>query len=154
MIINNTTQIYKSLQCHEYKFNSDTYHEAVKLREEILRKPLGLKWSAHDFDAEETSFHLGAFLGNKLIGTLILRPRDENILQMRQVAIAQEYQSQGIGSILVQFAEQFAIEHGFTAMTAHARESALQFYLKLNYQVIGEKFIEVGIPHYEIVKKL
>lgn len=143
-----------NIQCHEYPINFDTYQEAVKMREEVLRKPLGLKWSEHDFDAEDTSFHLGAFLGNKLIGTLILRPRGKNKVQMRQVAIAPEYQSQGIGSILVRFAEDFAVMNGFSTMTAHARESALQFYLKLDYQVVGEKFTEVGIPHYEIIKKL
>jgi predicted GNAT family N-acyltransferase len=143
-----------NIQCREYHFNSDTYQEAIKLREEVLRKPLGLKWSEHDFDAENTSFHLGAFLGNKLIGTLILRPRGKNTVQMRQVAIALEYQSQGIGSILVRFAEDFAVMNGFKTMTAHARKSALQFYLKLNYLVVGEKFMEVGIPHYEIMKQL
>ena len=143
-----------NLQCREYKFNSETYQVAITLREAVLRKPLGLLWSAHDFDAEETSFHIGAFLGNKLIGTLILRPRDEIILQMRQVAISPEYQSQGVGSEMVLFAEKFAIERGFISITAHARESALQFYKKLNYHVVSEKFMEVGIPHYEIIKKL
>jgi predicted GNAT family N-acyltransferase len=39
-------------------------------------------------------------------------------------------------------------------MTAHARESALQFYSKLDYQVLCERFIEVGIPHFEISKEL
>ena len=147
-------QVHQSVQCREIIFDSDLYREAICLRDTVLRKPLGFQWRAHDFDAEDVSFHFGAFLGDRLAGTLILRPREEGTLQMRQVAILPEYQSQGIGSALVRFSEKFAVEHGFKMITAHARESALEFYRKLDYKVVGEPFTEVSVTHFEIIKEL
>ena len=36
----------------------------------------------------------------------------------------------------------------------HARETAVGFYEKLGYKVVGDKFTEVTIPHYVMEKKL
>jgi predicted GNAT family N-acyltransferase len=36
----------------------------------------------------------------------------------------------------------------------HARQSAVGFYQKLGYQIRGEEFEEVTIPHYEMQKQL
>jgi acetolactate synthase-1/3 small subunit len=75
-------------------------------------------------------------------------------VKMRQVAVATERQSQGIGSVLVRYGEQFAVAHGYTTVVAHARESALSFYRKHGYRVEGELFLEVTIPHRAIRKTL
>jgi predicted GNAT family N-acyltransferase len=39
-------------------------------------------------------------------------------------------------------------------MVLHARETAVPFYLKLGYEVVGGQFEEVGIPHFKMEKKL
>ncbi len=142
------------LLCREYPFGSGDYRAAVALRFAVLRAPLGLGWGAHDFDAEEESFHLGAFRGDVLVGTLILRPREGGVLQMRQVAVAPEEQGCGVGTALVRFAEEFAAAHGYATLTAHARMTALAFYRKLGYRVEGEPFVEIGIPHVGVAKDL
>ncbi|HRF26714.1 MAG TPA: GNAT family N-acetyltransferase [Ferruginibacter sp.] len=36
----------------------------------------------------------------------------------------------------------------------HARDSAVGFYEKLGYKVIGEGFMEVNLPHHLMVKEL
>ena len=66
---------------------------------------------------------------------------------MRQVAVDESYQSKGIGRALVEYCEQVARDEQFTEIILHARETAVAFYLKLGYEVYGEPFIEVGIPH-------
>ena len=143
-----------SVSCREFPFDSDLYREAVRLREEVLRKPLGRAWEARDFRGEDTSFHLGAFVDDRLVGVLILRPVDATTVQMRQVAVATDVQGRGIGSVLVRYAEQFAAARGYTRISAHARERALAFYRKLAYRVIGERFTEIDLPHFTIEKIL
>jgi GNAT superfamily N-acetyltransferase len=100
--------LHNPVACRAYAFDSATYRAAVALREAVLRAPLGLAWRPEDFAAEDNSFHLGAFLGDRLVGTLILRPRDPGVLQMRQVAVAPDAQGAGVGAALVAFAEAFA----------------------------------------------
>ena len=146
--------VFAEFRCREFAFGSEVYQESVRLREAVLRRPLGLTWEAGAFDAEESSFHLGCFVGDALVGTLILRPLDRGTVKMRQVAVATKRQGQGVGSALVRFAEQFAVARGYTTVVAHARESALSFYRKHGYRVEGATFLEVGIPHRRIYKTL
>ncbi|MEO8206403.1 MAG: GNAT family N-acetyltransferase [Chthoniobacterales bacterium] len=138
----------------EFFFNTPEYESALRLREDILRKPLKIAWGEDAFGGDADCFHLGCFNQEKMIGTLLLKPVDKVTLKMRQVAVALNCQRQGIGTGLVYFAEEFAREKTYQVMMSHAREAALPFYIRLGYQVVGEKFTEVTLPHYKIFKML
>jgi predicted GNAT family N-acyltransferase len=56
--------------------------------------------------------------------------------------------------LLVYFAEQYAVNNGFQLIELHARDTAMDFYLKQNYKIEGAVFLEVGIPHYKMKKVL
>jgi GNAT superfamily N-acetyltransferase len=140
--------------CRELAFGSANYRDALRLREEVLRKPLGLPLSAEDVAGENESFHLGCFDGERLVGTLILKPVDETTARMRQVAILPETQGKGAGSDLVRYAEDFARGKGFRMIKAHVREPVLHFYIRRGYRLISGPFIEVTIPHYAVAKEL
>jgi predicted GNAT family N-acyltransferase len=51
-------------------------------------------------------------------------------------------------------ANQLAVDQGYRELVLHARETVVSFYESLHYQVEGERFIEVGIPHLRMVKKI
>ncbi len=135
--------------------NSKEYKEEVNLRHKILREPLGLNFSDDELAAEKSQFHLCAFdEANKLLGCLLLNPTSGTKIKMRQVAIEQNLQGKGIGKALVLQSEKLAVSLGYAEIILHARESAIKFYLKLGYKVIGESFMEVTIPHYRMSKIL
>ena len=73
---------------------------------------------------------------------------------MRQVAVEPDLQGQGIGAEMVRLSEQVGSEKGFTEMILHARDTAVAFYLRLGYEIVGEPFEEVTIPHREMRKPL
>ena len=130
------------------------YIETVKLREEILRKPLGLKFDADELMKESDSMHIACYSDNdELAGCLILQP-DGELIKMRQVAVSEKYQGHGIGKAMVAFSEELAIQHEYPRIHLHARETAVEFYLKLGYQVEGEPFEEVSIPHRYMYKNI
>jgi predicted GNAT family N-acyltransferase len=52
------------------------------------------------------------------------------------------------------FAENVARDRGYKKLSMHARKSAIGFYQKLGYEIVGEEFEEVTIPHYEMQKTL
>ena len=140
--------------CLDFAFGTEAYRESVRLRAAVLRTPLGLSWMSSDFEAEDVSYHLGAFRGERLVGTLILRPREAGVLQMRQVAVAPDEQGHGVGAALVRYAEQVAAARGYLTIAANARMAVIGFYRKLGYRVVGESFVQVGIPHVPITKAL
>ena len=138
----------------EFAFHADTYPVAVELRRKVLRAPLGLEWEPNAFAAEDRAIHFGAFVDGKLVATVILKPVEPQMIKMRQFAVAPEFQAKGIGSELLKQAEKTAHKLGYVLIFAHARESALPFYLRHGYVVSGDPFTEVTVTHYYISKRL
>ncbi len=139
----------------EIPFGSPLFDEALRLRDEVLRKPLGLSFSPEQIIEEIDQIHLGAYDDDyNLMACLVLVPQEDNSIKMRQVAVSENHQKKGIGSLLVKESERVALEKGFSAMIMNARESALPFYEKLGYTKYGKRFTEVKIPHFKMKKKL
>lgn len=143
-----------SLELRAVTHHSPAYALSIALRDRILRRPLGLYFSEAQLSAEADEFHLTAWENDRLLACLCLKPIDAFTLQMRQVAVLEERQGQGIGQQLIQFAEDFAREHLYRKMILHARDTAVPFYLKLGYTPVGAPFIEVTILHQAFEKKL
>ena len=146
--------ITDDLHCIEVPFDSEFYRQSVVVRDRILRKPLGLQFSEDDLRRESTDHHLVCMKNDDVVGVILMRPSDNGMIQMRQVAVDEHWQHKGIGSILVKFAEQFSLQKGYNKIIMHARKPAVLFYLRLDYQTEGAEFTEVGIPHYVMTKVL
>lgn len=129
------------------------YDQEVKLRNEILRKPLGMDLLSEDLSKEVDDIHIGLFRNKELIGTLILTP-GEGYVKMRQVAVAEAARGINAGTHMVKFSEEVAREKGFPRIELNARQEAVNFYLKNGYTIVGDQFTEVGIPHFKMIKKL
>jgi predicted GNAT family N-acyltransferase len=137
------------------EFATPEYDESVALRFEVLRKPLRLEFTPEQLGAEWSDLHLAAFdTQGKIIGILLLTPVSEHLVKMRQVAVSPDQQGKGVGTSMVLDSEILAKSQNFTNITLHAREKAVPFYLRLGYQVVGDKFEEVGIPHFKMEKVL
>lgn len=137
------------------EYASPEYDESVALRYEVLRKPLGLQFSAEQLSAEWSDMHLAAFdEQGKIVGILLLTPLNDHTVKMRQVAVLPSCQGKGVGQAMVDYAEELARSKGFSHISLHARETAVPFYLKLSYEIMGDRFEEVGIPHFKMEKKI
>ncbi len=135
-------------------FLSTEYFLELALRNDILRKPLGLSFSLNDLKEEETQIHIGAFYESKLIGCLLLKVLDSENIQMRQVAVDEKFRAKGIGKDMVLFSEEYSHKLGYNKIILHARDTAIKFYEKLDYKKVGEQFIEVTIPHLKMEKHI
>ena len=138
----------------EIKYNSEEYRKELQLRDEVLRKPLGMSLFDENLEGDKNDIHIAAFLKDDLVGILLLKPISSYELKMRQVAVLEKYQSKKIGNQLVLFAEEFAKKSNYRKISLHARKTALEFYQKLGYYKIFTEFYEVGIPHYKMFKEL
>ncbi|MCB0703698.1 MAG: GNAT family N-acetyltransferase [Saprospiraceae bacterium] len=139
----------------EVPFASPQYDETISLRTRILRDPLGMVFYEKDLAAEWDSIHLAYYDDQwDLLGCLVLKPVSERILKMRQVAVDAGRQKTGVGTALVKASEELARKKGFSIIELHARDSAVPFYTRLDYQIIGDRFEEVGIPHFKMEKSL
>ena len=133
---------------------SREYQQMVQLRNDILRKPLKLTLTPEELEKEKDEILIGAFEEEKMLGCCMLIIVNSSTVRLRQMAVLNNLQGKGIGRALMQFAENIARDRGFKKIIMHARKSAAGFYEKLGYQVRGEEFEEVTLPHYEMEKKL
>jgi len=133
---------------------SREYQQMVQLRNDILRKPLKLTLTSEELEKEKDEILIGAFEEEKMLGCCMLIIVDPGTVRLRQMAVLNNLQGKGIGRALMQFAENIARDRGFKKIIMHSRKSAAGFYEKLGYQVCGEEFEEVTLPHYEMEKKL
>ncbi len=129
------------------------YREAVRLREGVLRAPLGLSFTPEELAAEVGHLHLVGLEGDTVCATAVLVPEGKT-MKMQRVAVAPELQGRGVGRALMRYCEKVAREHGAKTIYAHARESAVPFYEKCWYVGEGEMFEEDGIPHLKMWKIL
>ena len=133
---------------------SKEYQQMVKLRNDILRKPLGMALSPEELEKEKNEILIGAFEEEKMLGCCMLVSIDPRICRLRQMAVLNTLQGKGIGRALLSFAENIARDRGFKLITMHARKSAAGFYERLGYKVCGDEFAELTIPHYVVEKSL
>lgn len=130
----------------------------VALRDTVLRKPLGLIFTPAYLQQEINDWLIGCYTlengDEKLAGCCIMTPLDAKTVQLRQMAVEPALQGKGVGRDIISFAEQQAKANGFETLVMHARKTATGFYEKLGYEIHGDEFSEVGIPHHEMKKKL
>lgn len=135
-------------------YGTPEYEQMLKLRDDILRKPLGLSFSHDELEKEKTNLLMAAYEDDSMLGCCMLVEEDPQTVRLRQMAVINDLQGKGIGKALMQFAENLARDRGYKKITMHARKNAVGFYEKMGYRKIGREFQEITIPHYVMEKEL
>ena len=142
------------MELRQIQHNTPEYRCVVALRHRVLRAPLGLGFTPEQLAEEAADIHLAGFEGEAPIACLVLTPISSQVFKMRQVGVAPERQGEGLGSRIVAYSETVARAAGCDRITLHARETVVPFYLRAGYEVVGEPFEEVTLPHREMHKWL
>ena len=134
--------------------SSPYYQQIWQLREDVLRIPIGLSLKNEDLsmDAEDVIFI--AKNADEVMGCLMLHRLDATTIKFRQMAVYDAWQGTGIGRLLMEAAEKYAFEQGYSKVSLHARKIVSGFYQRLGYICIGNEFEEVGISHVLMEKLL
>lgn len=136
-------------------FGSPEYENECRLREEVLRRPLGLSLTDDDLTREEEQLHFGLFEpGGELVAcaaAVLLSPTQARI---RQMAVSPDRQGQGLGRRLLEDLENDLRTRGLRTLILNARTSAVGFYERLGYSVNSEEFVDVTVPHVRMSKNV
>jgi predicted GNAT family N-acyltransferase len=138
----------------EAVLGSDLYRQALRLREAVLRGPLGLTITGEELADDAMRQHFCAISYGVVVGTVSLKPLDETTLQLKQMAVAEDRRRERIAALLLTHTEAWALDAGFRLMVLNARKRAEGFYARFGYQALGEPFDENTIPHIRMTKRL
>lgn len=133
---------------------SPEYQKMVSLRDNVLRKPLGLIFTPDELESEKENILIGAFEEDDILGCCMLVEENNRVIRLRQMAVLNNLQGKGVGRAIMNFAENIARDRGYKVLSMHARKNATGFYEKMGYKVCGDEFTEVTIPHYLMEKNL
>jgi ribosomal protein S18 acetylase RimI-like enzyme len=133
--------------------------ETYKIRREILRKNIPLTEKNKD-DFDEDTFHLGAFVDDKLVSVATFMQNNHHYFKgfqyrLRGMATLDAFQGQGLGKALIISAEEILKQKNVDVLWCNARVVAIDFYKKLGFKIKGSKFdIALIGDHYEMYKML
>jgi predicted GNAT family N-acyltransferase len=108
----------------------------------------GLDSESEHFLAVSESAH-----GDRPLGTARLRFVPEGA-KVERVAVLEEARETGLGRRLMQAVETRARELGLSGVLLHAQLPVVRFYEKLGYVAENGPFLEAGIPHRAMHKRL
>ena len=137
----------------EITFGTPEYELECRLREEVLRRPLGLWLTGEDLANEENQLHFGLFEpGNHLVACVVAVGLSPTEARIRQMAVSPSHQRRGLGRRILRELESDLKARGFRRLVMKARMSAAGFYEKLGYAVVGEEFVDITVPHVTMTK--
>lgn len=112
--------------------------------------PEGLELDGRDREAT----HFLARLDGEPVGTARLREYGDGVGKVERVAVREPHRGEGWGERLMAAVESRAREAGYERVRLAAQLPVVDFYERLGYEVVGEEFVDAGIPHRSMEKSL
>ena len=136
-------------------FSDKPYVDLLLLRQSVLRTPLHQTFKLEELENEQDQHHVALVdnVSQRVLGGFLLKLLPD-AAQLRQMVVDTAYQGAGLGSRLMQHAEQLTQTLGRNRLVMQARLSAAPFYQKLGYQRTSAPYKHVGIEHVDMAKQL
>lgn len=133
------------------------------LRREVLR--VGMPEATVDFDGDDDheTIHLAAKDANDeivAVSSWMERAMSEDphlrAAQLRGMATRHGLQGSGLGGILIEAGLVHLRRRAIDWVWANARDSALHFYERHGFEIVGDGFIEsvTGLPHHRVRRRV
>ncbi len=133
--------------------SAEEWEDYYDLRYRVLRKPLDQPPGSERNEGDATGVHFALYDDGKLRAIARLDQADEHVAQVRFVAVDSELQGRGYGRKIMEAVEACSIERGDTKMILHARDYALDFYLRLGYQVVEKSYKLFDVLQHYLMEK-
>jgi ribosomal protein S18 acetylase RimI-like enzyme len=139
---------------------SITAEQTLPIRQSVLRPGRPVNECNFDGDNAPQTFHLGAFIEEKLVGlaSFVVDPHNYfsgKQYRLRGMAVLPEYRGKGYGKKLVVHGENLLKQQECDVLWFNAREVALNFYKDLGFVIKGEPFqIPTIGTHFVMFKRL
>ena len=124
------------------------------LRYDVLRKPLNQPFGSERNDGDLTGKHYALYEDGMLRAIARLDKVDETAGQARFVAVDTVAQGKGYGKMIMEAVEGKSKARGDQKMILHARDYALQFYLRLGYTEIEKSYKLFDVLQHYLMEKV
>jgi GNAT superfamily N-acetyltransferase len=136
--------------------------DITDLRARVLRSHMPGSPPTAPSDDNPDTWHLGAFRGDRLVGVVTAfaqeAPGHPSVAayRFRFMAVEPSEQGTGAGTALMEELATQARARGGRLLWANGRDTALDFYARLGFAVVGEGFSDATshLPHHVVTLEL
>jgi predicted GNAT family N-acyltransferase len=127
--------------------------QALDLRRRVFAGEQGVPLAADRDGRDFEALHVVAVGGGGVLGTCRL-VFDAGVARLGRMAVEPGRRGQGIGGALLREAERLARDAGAMRIALHAQTYAKDLYARAGFVERGEEFVEEGIEHVAMEKRL
>jgi predicted GNAT family N-acyltransferase len=126
---------------------------ALELRERVFCGEQGVSLEADRDGRDPEATHIVAIDAGRVVGTcrLLFRGR---VAQLGRLVVEPDRRGDGIAGTILRAADQSARERGAELIALHAQTYAKELYERHGYAERGATFVEEGIEHVSMEKRL
>jgi predicted GNAT family N-acyltransferase len=133
--------------------NERQREQAFEIRRRVFQDEQGVS-ADEEFDADdERATHVLAVAGDTPVGTgrIVFFP---DYAKIGRMAVLKEGRRRGVGRAVIDELTHVAADRGVTRLVLHAQVQAIPFYAALGFHIVGDEFVEAGIPHRRMERTL
>ena len=116
------------------KPGTEQYNECLKLKEDLLLKPLGKVFSQEEISQEESNECIAMYLEKRLVGTCSLI-QEGRVLKIENFVISPQFQNKGYGGRILNFCAKYALDNDCSVMYCEVEETMQKFYQKYGFRI-------------------
>jgi predicted GNAT family N-acyltransferase len=127
--------------------------QALALREQVFCVEQGVPLEADRDGLDAHAIQVVAVDSDRVVGTCRVLV-DDGVGRLGRMAVEREARGRGVGAAILAAAEQSARDSGARLMRLHAQRYVEDLYMAAGYTPYGQPFVEEGIPHVSMEKRL
>jgi predicted GNAT family N-acyltransferase len=134
--------------------DADELRAAFALRHEVFVVEQGVPVAEEVDDLDAGALHLVAVDDDGRVVATCRLVADGDIAKLGRLAVAPAARGRGLASRLIAESEARAVQFGARRIALAAQTGALGLYERLGYTPYGERFMDAGIEHQMMAKRL
>ncbi|WP_281165854.1 GNAT family N-acetyltransferase [Liquorilactobacillus sicerae] len=129
------------------------YQAALMIRQQVFVKEQHVSPELEIENEDQARYYVG-YLDSTPVTTVRVIEQADGAWHLQRVATLKKFRQQGLARRMLNFVEESAKKSEVPYLTLGAQDQAQGFYLKLGYNVVGDGFLDAGIKHHRMEKKL
>ena len=132
---------------------ADEVRAALALRHDVFVAEQGVPLADELDGRDDDALHLVAVQGGRVVATCRLVSEGDGV-KLGRLAVVADERGRGIASRLLAEAEAQALAGGARRIALDAQTGALALYERAGYSARGERFMDAGLEHLRMEKRL
>lgn len=127
--------------------------EALHIRKVVFIEEQNVPPELEQDEHDQTAIHVIGYQNHLPIATGRIRLIDD-YGKLERIAVLKEHRGKSYGTQMIDYMEKIIVSKGYKKSILNAQTHATNFYEKLGYKIVSDEFMDAGISHVTMEKKL